>query len=435
MATPQIQTPDYQGYADRVTPALDKLLMGYQERKKREAEERQFARKKAVMKSQQDFQKELTIRNEDFQREINADQERIQMKVLGKKFDNEQSMFDAEGRRIQQQQGWEEGLQEDNQAHDFELAKLQMGARESTNAQSQLASQFEEAKEDFQNKYSEMLDFAGAEYNLGMDNKGKPVIQLNGMGFENEVMDVDEFRNATLQHRRAYDRYKDAEQVEDPIESSENSSAYDWVSTQDGEFNYYAKEPFMNRVQSSISNGAFGTGSFGEGLVSGINRMNTQSRVDSAKENFNAYPVWGNLVSEPTMTFDNLTDNDPITIDFETNTLSEVRRKVTQIKNDIGTSGANGKREEATQQQVTNNRYLKTLMEKADAYERMILAGADKLGIGDGSVIGQLRMNTNVQDRDNPASYIITPDSYSGPNSSSGNTSQARNSSLMGFTP
>jgi hypothetical protein len=135
------------------------------------------------------------------------------------------------------------------------------------------------------------------------------------------------------------------------------------------------------------------------------------------------------------MTFDNLTDNDPITIDFETNTLSEVRRKVTQIKNDIGTSGANGRREEATQQQVTNNRYLKTLMEKADAYERMILAGADKLGIGDGSVIGQLRMNTNVQDRDNPASYIITPDSYSGPNSSSGNTSQARNSSEMGFTP
>src|SRR5690625_3923827 len=124
-----LRTPDYQGYADRVTPALDRLLVGYQEVQRRRSEDRQFARQQVLQRSQQDFQRSMAQQQMDFQRELHVDRQDLQLHVLGEQQDFQRDLVgrQEESATRRQERGFE---------HDREMLNIRMSAEAQQKAQS-----------------------------------------------------------------------------------------------------------------------------------------------------------------------------------------------------------------------------------------------------------------------------------------------------------
>lgn len=422
MQTPQIRTPDYQGYADRVTPALDRLLVGFQEKRQREAEERQFARKKVLMNAQQDFQREMNVDNQDFQREINADQKALQLKVMGKKFGHTEDMADRN-------ESFQSGENELNRGHDFavadkrhenamELAQMKLGQRREAQGASAHQSAMEKFQSEFKDEYGDMLDVADADYRLEMGQDGQPIVSINGAGFggegsAHERLEFDRFKRLTRGHRRLYQSFKDAEGMKGDARriTDENSSAEPIPVPHEGEnFNYYPYDTYRTNVRDALRRGDVNENVFAQGVLNETNLLDTRDVVE--EKELDPFQARNHLImgGPITIDIDESGDSDYI-FDFENLTYGQLSDLRNNLMSDVRASDKANRNERHESIRARNVNVLADINKRMDMYETIINEGAKKLNIGDGEALRQLRLNTGEIRQDDVGTYIRRPNS------------------------
>lgn len=430
MATPQIQTPDYQGYADRITPALDKLLIGFKEKRQREAEERQFARKKVLMNAQQDFQREMQEDQQSFRGDVHANQERIQMKVLGieQEYNAEQAETQREFQSGQAELGREHdyGMAETQHGYQMDQITSQLGATQTQTQTEALRDNFADTKESFENDYREILEDLGVEYSFGTNKGGTPTIQVGASGFGDSAMTFAEFENSKYAQnlRTGYNYLQDIKSQKDEIArvSEFENSATDLPRTDtsgDQPHTYYKYENMVSGIRNEMKNGK---PNIIQKMSQGIAHPDTRPRVD--ERDLSLLDMRTRALSGKPIQVNTTSGGDPeYTFDFKSMTYGDLNNNLLELSAEEGTATSETRSGDNAQREV-RNRQMKAIQERMEYMHGVVMAYAENEGITDMDQLNNLRLNTGDVDLQNPSSFMIG----SGQESTQ-RTQQPRNSS------
>lgn len=263
-----IPTPDYQGHVDRMTPALDNLLVGIQRRRERQAEERQFARQLTLQKNQQEFQAAMHEDSQEFQKVMTDQANEFRTKLVGVQQDFQIGMAEmqianqnnnAAAARALQKEGLEIEQQRANDQKEYwdSVAEAQEAG---TTAQKDEAFReaYENAVETVENEYAQLFTEMDAQYNLIQDQAGNVYLNFLKAGDDTvESVPVGSLNNRFGKHKRLYSI------LQDTIGNRENVRSIPTDSIDDGvervviggtENRFYPFESFTQGISRSLRN-------------------------------------------------------------------------------------------------------------------------------------------------------------------------------------